>query len=91
MSAAATTAAPPPKKKLEDVVHPLLREPVPHAYALIADPKKPGHFFAVHLTDVVARGLEHLEPGARSAAAPYGMQRIGKAMERRHAEKRWAR
>jgi hypothetical protein len=94
MSAVASTStAPvaPPKKKPEEVVHPLLKEPVPHAYALIPDPKKVGHYFAVHLTGVIARGLTHLEPGARSAAAPYGLQRIGKAMERRHVEKRWSK
>lgn len=84
-----TTAA---KKKTEEAAppHPLLNRPIPHAYALIADPNRPGRFFAVHLTDVIAQGLDILEPSGRSEPATYGLQRIDRAADRRHKEKRWA-
>jgi hypothetical protein len=69
----------------------LLRLPIPHAYALIPVPERPGRFYAVHLTNVTAMGLEHLEPSGRSEAAAYGLGRIGKDMEKRHKEKGWAK
>lgn len=68
---------------------PLLSKPVPHAYALVPDPVRRGRFFAVHLTNVVAGGLEHLEVNGRSETAPYGLQRMGAAMEKRHRLKGW--
>lgn len=82
---------PAPKKDatVTAVKHPLLEKPVPHAYALIQDPARPGRWYAVHLVNVSAQGIEHLEPSARSEMAPHGMIRIGKAMERRHVEKKW--
>lgn len=84
------TAAAAKKKDPETTVaHPLLAVPVPHAYALIPDPNRVGRFFAVHLSDVLAAGLEHLEPSGRSEAAAYGLQRIARAQDRRHKEKRW--
>jgi len=70
-------------------VDPLLERPVAHAYALIPDPVRAGRFYAVHLTNVIAGGLEHLEPGARSQVAPYGLLRIQAAMETRHRRKKW--
>lgn len=73
------------------VAHPLLARPVPHAYALIQDPERPGRFYAVHLTDVLAGGLEILEPSARSEPATYGLVRIERAQDRRHKEKRWTK
>ncbi len=78
------------KKEPESTVaHPLLATPVPHAYALIQDPARPGRFFAVHLADVLASGIELLEPSARSEPATYGLVRIARAQDRRHKEKRW--
>lgn len=81
------------KKKTEDEApqppHPLLATPIPHAYALVKDPRQPGRWFAVHLTDVVAGGLEILEPSDRHEPATYGMERIKVAMQRRHVEKKW--
>lgn len=82
----------PAKKKAANpllVSNPLLSKPIPHAYALVPDPDRKGRFFAVHLTNVVARELEHLEPNARSAAAPHGLVRINGAMEKRHRSKQW--
>ncbi len=69
----------------------LLKRPIPHAYALIPQPGRPGRFYAVHLLNVTADGLEHLEPSGRSEAATFGMQRIERAMDKRHKEKQWAK
>ncbi len=83
------TATAKKKEPESTVAHPLLAKPVPHAYALIQDPEKPGKFFAVHLTDVLASGIAFLEPSARSEPATYGLVRIARAQDRRHKEKRW--
>ncbi len=77
------------KKQLE--LHPLLKEPIRHAYALVPDPKNPLKFFAVHLTNVTAQGLSILEPSDRPEPATYGLERIQKAQQRRHTEKKWTR
>lgn len=77
----------PPKR----LPHPLLSKPVPHAYALIPCESRPGLFYAVHLSKVQAEQLEHLEPNARPLAAPFGMLRIGAAMEKRHLQKLWSK
>lgn len=82
------------KKKADDDAlpappHPLLTKPIPHAYALVSDPKQPGRWFAVHLTGVIAEGLSILEPSDRNEPATYGLHRIHQAMQRRHAEKKW--
>ncbi len=69
--------------------HPLLRKPVPHAYALIPAEGRPGLFYAVHLSNVQAEQLDHLEPNSRCLSAPFGLIRIHAAMERRHHEKKW--
>lgn len=69
--------------------NPLINRPIAHAYALIPDPDKPGRFFALHLTDVIAGGVEHLEPSSRSTIAAYGLQRIERAMEARHRRRAW--
>lgn len=85
------------KKKTEPeaaesaVAHPLLERPIPHAYALIEQPGRPGRFYAVHLTDVLAKGIDFLEPSQRSEPATYGLVRIARAQDRRHKEKRWTR
>lgn len=73
----------PPKRS------PLLRGIIPHAYALIPHPGRPGRFYAVHLGNVTADTLTHLEPSDRSEAATFGMQRIERAMQKRHKEKLW--
>lgn len=88
-----TTAAAKKKPEAEDVapLHPLLQTPIPHAYALVQDPKRPGRWFAVHLTDVVAGGCEILEPSDRNEPATYGLERIKLAMHRRHKEKKWGK
>lgn len=85
-----------PKKKDAPVtngaaaeVDPLLRKPIPHAYALVPHPEKPGMFYSVHLENVQAERLEHLELNSRPSAAPMGMLRIEGAMQRRHFEKKW--
>lgn len=70
-------------------VHPLLTKPIPHAYALIPHPERPGLFYAVHLEQVTAERLEHLELNGRESQAPMGMLRIEGAMQRRHFEKKW--
>lgn len=78
------------KKPTEDALpHPLLAKPIPHAYALVQDPARPGKFFAVHLTDVIAKGVEILEHSDRSEPATYGLVKLAQAQERRHREKRW--
>lgn len=69
----------------------ILRNIIPHAYALVPVPERPGRFYAVHLTNVTATGLEHLEPSGRAEPATYGLGRIGKDMEKRHKEKRWSK
>lgn len=69
--------------------HPLLRRPIPHAYALVPVEGKPGLFYAVHLENVVAERLDHLEANGRPAMAPHGMIRIHGAMETRHRQKKW--
>ncbi len=79
------------KKDEAQAAHPLLSKPVPHAYALIQDPERPGRFFAVHLTDIVARGIEFLEPSARSEPATYGIVRMDRAASKRHKEKAWTK
>lgn len=75
--------------RVKPELHPLLEEPVPHAYALIPAKGRPGLFYAVHLTQVQARGLEHLEPNSRCLSAPFGLIRIEHAMQKRHQEKKW--
>lgn len=69
----------------------ILRNIIPHAYALVPVPERPGRFYAVHLENVTATGLEHLEPSGRPEPATYGLGRIGKDMEKRHKEKRWSK
>lgn len=81
-----------PKKTTKEKVqkqNPLINRPIAHAYALVPDPDKRGRFFALHLTDVIASGVEHLEPSQRSQIAAYGLQRIEKAMEVRHRRRQW--
>ncbi len=83
---------PPPESQAQapaPQLHPLLKKPVPHAYALIPAEGRPGLFYAVHLTGVQAEQLEHLEPNSRCLSAPFGLIRIPAAMEKRHAEKKW--
>lgn len=75
--------APPPD------VDPLLQKPIPHAYALVPHPEKAGLFYAVHLENVCAERLDHLEFSARPTPATFGMLRIEAAMQRRHFEKKW--
>jgi hypothetical protein len=70
-------------------VDPLLKRPIPHAYALVPHPTRQGLYYTVHLEGVVAERLEHLEFSKRAEAAPYGMQRIEAAMQRRHHHKKW--
>jgi hypothetical protein len=70
---------------------PLLKAPIPHAYALIPVEGRPGRFYAVHLRNVTAMGLDYLEPSGRSEAATYGLGRINRDMEKRHKEKSWAK
>jgi hypothetical protein len=69
----------------------LLKAPIPHAYALIPVEGRPGRFYAVHLRNVTAMGLDHLEPSGRSEAATYGLGRINRDMEKRHKEKGWSK
>ena len=80
-----TTAEKPPRA----VVDPLLELPIPHAYALIPHPDKPGLFYAVHLEGVFAEKLSHLEPSDRPSQAVFGLLRISQAMENRHRTKKW--
>lgn len=77
------------KKTPPRLVDPLLEKPVPHAYALIPHPEKEGLFYAVHLSNVYAEGLEHLEGSGRPSAAVFGMIRITQAMQLRHRAKKW--
>lgn len=77
--------------ELKKTGHPLLARPVPHAYALIPAEGRPGLFYAVHLTQAQAAGLEHLEPNGRALAAPFGLLRIHAAMDKRHHQKGWAK
>ena len=70
-------------------IDPLLRKPIPHAYALVPHPDKPGMYYSVHLEGVTAERLEHLELNSKASAAPMGMLRIEAAMQRRHFEKKW--
>jgi hypothetical protein len=70
-------------------VDPLLRRPIPHAYALVPHPERPGLYYSVHLTNVTAEAVEHLDLNGRPSLAPMGMVRIGGAMQRRHFEKKW--
>lgn len=69
--------------------NPLINRPIAHAYALVPDPDRRGRFFALHLTDVIAGGVEHLEPNGRSQIAAHGLRRIAKAMEVRHRRREW--
>ncbi len=70
-------------------VDPLLRVPIPHAYALVPHPDKPGLFYAVHLEGVSAERLTHVEPSARPSHGPYQLQRIYREMETRHRARKW--
>lgn len=79
----------PKDTRIQGEVHPLLEAPIPHAYALVPHPTKPGAFFAVHLRGVAASEVEVLEPSDRAEPATYGLLRIGQAMEKRHKEKLW--
>lgn len=89
MTAAVAKKKPDPVQST--VAHPLLERPVPHAYALIEEPGRPGRFYAVHLTDVLAKGIEFLEPSERSEPATYGLVRLTRAQDRRHKEKKWTK
>lgn len=70
-------------------VDPLLERPIPHAYALVEHPDKPGLFYAVHLVNVTAEKLEHVEPSGRPSHGPFQLQRIYQAMETRHRARKW--
>ncbi len=70
-------------------LHPLLQKPIPHAYALVPCPSRPGLYYAVHLAHVQAEQLDHLEPNSRPLQAPFGLIRISAAMEKRHQQKLW--
>ena len=76
----------PPK---DTPLDPLLERPIPHAYALVPHPTKEGLFYAVHLENVVAERLDHLELSGRPSAGPFGLNRITQAMETRHRARRW--
>lgn len=70
-------------------VDPLLEKPIPHAYALIPHPTNEQLFYAVHLENVAAERLDHLELSARPSQAAFGLQRIELAMQIRHHRKGW--
>lgn len=69
---------------------PLANKPVPHAYALMQDPHRPGKYFAVHLSNVIAEDIEYLEASARAENVAYGLRRLSAAMEERHRRRAWA-
>ena len=74
-----------PKLELD----PLLERPIPHAYALVPHPDKPGLFYAVHLMNVSAERLEHVEPSGRPSNGPFQLQRLYQQMELRHRARKW--
>lgn len=64
---------------------------IPHAYALVPVPGKPGHYHALHLEGVIAEKVTDLTPDAKTTAPVRGMERIFDAMNRRHRAKKWGR
>ena len=83
------TAAKKTPPKADTPLDPLLERPIPHAYALVPHPTKEGLYYAVHLRNVVAEGLDHLELSGRPSAGPFGLNRITQAMEMRHRTHGW--
>ncbi len=79
----------PRTEPLKVEVDPLLERPIPHAYALVPHPDKPGLFYAVHLVNVTAERLEHVEPSGRPSHGPYQLQRLYREMEARHRTRKW--
>jgi len=68
---------------------PVIGRPILHAFALVPDPARPGRYFAVGLSDVVAGSYTHLEPSGRSDMPTRGMLRIEGAMQARHRLRAW--
>ena len=69
----------------------LTAEPIPHAYALIPDPKRPGYYYDVHLSQVYAENIELLEQSGRNSKAAFGLARINDAMAQRHRRRQWSK
>lgn len=78
-----------PKPELPPPTDPLLAAPIPHAYALVPHERIPGLFYAVHLINVSAERLEHVEPSGRASHGPFQLQRIQQHMETRHRARKW--
>ena len=78
----------PPEPTLDER---LTRVPIPHAYALIPDPDRPGKYYAVHLMGVHAERIEHLDkPVPRGSYHTAALSRIIPAMQNRYRlEKGW--
>ena len=60
-----------------------------HAYALVEDPLRPGRYFSVHLTGVIADSAEIIEPSACSEYALNGVNRIINEIHRRTRKQLW--
>lgn len=73
-------------KQPETLETKLTAKPIPHAYALIEDPDRPGMYFAVHLKKVYAEEVEHLEVSKRSSYREFGIARIRLDMQNRHRQ-----
>jgi hypothetical protein len=58
--------------------------PIPCAYALIPDPKKPGFYFAVRMHSAYAEKITHLEYSGRSSVRSFGVNRILNDLHSRH-------
>lgn len=71
------------QKTVEDLSK-LQQKPIPHAYALVPDPDKPGFYFAVHLENVYAEKVNHLEYSERSSYRTMGTNRILNDLLQRH-------
>lgn len=71
--------------------HPLLKEPIPHAYALVPCKDRPGLFYAVHLVNVTADQANYLEPSGRPEKPVFGLNRMVRAQEDRHYRRTWSK
>ncbi len=60
-----------------------------HAYTLVENPDKPGHHFAVHLTDVTFKECDVLEPNECSESMMRGVARVENAIAIRSRRGTW--
>jgi len=71
-----------PAKPVEKVV-------IPWAYTLYEDPERPGLYFALELSNVVAEKVRHCEPSGRSSHSAIQLGRMLREIDKRQTQRAW--